>query len=502
MVTLTACVKGSNGTQEDAMPEALGQDPALATELEPLVQAVMDRGLIPGLQVAVVTADGRRWMQGFGVVDVTTGQPVTPNTRFYIASTTKVLTGLAAVQLHHRGILDLDIPIADALPEARFPTDYEADVVTVRDFLTHTHGLRQAPSSFRIAFTGDYTNELIFDLLATHRVLPGRTFNYSNLSYDVVGLAMDPATTGGWKSVVSREVLEPLGMRHTTAYRSRVPDSLLAWPHRDGASGMERIDLRKHDENMGPAGGYFSTAGDLARLLEVELLGGLLGGKQVVPAAVIAETQRAQVPQQREFLHYRRHSWGIGWDIGIYDGDTVVHRPGGFAGYYANAAFMPDHGFGVAVLSNGGSVGARVAEIAAAAIYDRMRGKDDVVERLSDRLDAVEERIAAARARREQDGPEFATKPTHPSQTFVGTYISERWGTIEVSLEQAPGRGLTIRSGVATAELRPLAGSPDLFWTDLIFPDQVQFTVEGGRAVELRLQGLSAIYIRVARASD
>ena len=70
--------------------------------------------------------------------------------------------------------------------------------------------------------------------------------------------------------------------------------------------------------------------------------------------------------------------WALGWDIGEYDGDTVYHRPGGFAGFYANAAFLPDHGFGVAVLVNGGQGSAMLAENVAAAFYDELRGLEEM----------------------------------------------------------------------------------------------------------------------------
>ncbi|MEJ2335398.1 MAG: serine hydrolase [Gemmatimonadales bacterium] len=484
-----ACQDGEGpATRERALP-----DPELVRQLEPLVRRAMTPGWTPGLQVAVVMADGRKWVQGFGVADVRTGRRITTDTRFYIASTTKALTGLAAARLDNRGVIDLDAPIGVALPQAHFPPGYDASSVTVRDFLTHTHGLAQSPSSFRIAFTGQYTNELIFQLLERHDTLPNRDFRYANISYDVIGLLMDPEVTRGWKPVVEREVLVPLGMERTTAYRTRVPDSLIAWPHEDRPGGTRRIRLKKTDENLGPAGGHFSTAGDLARLLEAELNAGRVDGKQVIPAEVIAETQRAQVPQQRQFIFYDRHAWGLGWDIGTYDGDTVIHRPGGFAGYYSNVAFLPDHGFGVAVLTNGGRVGARVAEIVATAIYDELRGRSDVLERMDGRLADLAERVRESRARQEADLPEYAERPARPDSAYLGTFVSESWGEAEIY----PGpEGLMIRSGAAVGDLRPLSASPDTFWTDLFGSDEVYFTVDRGRTVALRFEGIEEEYRR------
>ncbi|MEJ2370557.1 MAG: serine hydrolase [Gemmatimonadales bacterium] len=102
-----ACQDGEGpATRERALP-----DPELVRQLEPLVHRAMTPGWTPGLQVAVVMADGRKWVQGFGVADVQTGRRITTDTRFYIASTTKALTGLAAARLDNRGVIDLDTPI-------------------------------------------------------------------------------------------------------------------------------------------------------------------------------------------------------------------------------------------------------------------------------------------------------------------------------------------------------------------------------------------------------
>jgi len=415
--------------------QTLTDDPGLAQRLEPLVARAMSRGLAPGLQVAVVLRDGRAWTGAFGVTDMDSRRPVTDESRFYIASTTKALTALAVARLAGRGELDLDAPLAEAFrPGTRFHPDYDPTTVTVRDLLTHTHGLSQGAISYRIAFTGQYTNDTTLALLPRHPPLPSREFRYSNFGYDLVGLLLAPDVTGGWKEVVEREVLQPLGMIHTTAYRSQLADSLIAWPHDIGPDGMKRIRLAKADANLGPAGGYFTTASDLARLLLAELNEGRLFGRQVIPAEVIAETQRSQVPQSRRFLQYDRHAWGLGWDIGTIDGDTVIHRPGGFAGYYANAAFLLRYGFGVAVLCNGGGGGSRLAEIVAGAIYDELRGGTDEERAMDDALDALARSLGERRQRLAEliAGLNLLESPRRPLQAYTGTYGHELWGTAQV----------------------------------------------------------------------
>lgn len=488
----TACADGS------LAPQALQEDTALRERLEPLVERAMDRELIPGLQMTVVTRDGRFWSGAFGVEDMDTGSPVTDESRFYIASTTKALTALAAARLAHRSELDLDASLAEAFPAGtRFHPEYDPTAATVRDLLTHTHGLRQGGISYRVAFTGQYSNDTTLALLERHPPLPNRDFRYSNFGYDLVGLLLAPRVTRGWKEVVEREVLEPLGMANTTAYRSRIADSLIAWPHEVGPDGMGRIRLAKGDPNLGPAGGHFTTATDLARLLLAEMNEGRLLGRQVVPAPVIAETQRPQVPQAREFLHYDRHAWGLGWDIGTVAGDTVIHRPGGFAGYYANAAFLPRHGFGVVVLTNGGGGGARFAEIVAGAIYDEMRGRSEAVARMDAALDELAGALEGRRRRIAERlaGLEFADTPPRPLAAYTGHYGQELRGTVEVVIEDDR---LVVRSGMVEGTLRPLAVDGDVFFTQMFdVDDEVTFVFEDGeQATGLRIRGTEETFRR------
>lgn len=482
MLTMQACIGEG---------QALKEDPSLRDRLQPLAERAMARGLVPGLQVAVVLQDGRTWTGSFGTADMNTGRPVTDETRFYIASTTKALTALTAARYAHQGKLDLDASLADAFPPgAHFHPDYDPTTATVRDLLTHTHGLQQGPISIRTAYTGQITNEEILGLLPSHPPRENRDFAYSNFGYDLIGFLLDPEHTRGWKEVEQHEVLDPLGMTHTTSYRSRLPDSLIAFPHEIGPEGMQRIRLAKGDANLGPAGGHFTTARDLARLLLVELNHGRLGGEQVIPAAVIDETQRPQVAQQRTFLHYDRHAWGLGWDIGTVDGDTVIHRPGGFNGYYANAAFLPHYGFGIAVLCNGGGSGARLAELVAGAIYDELRGRDDPAARLDRGLDELAGLLAdrQAQAAERVAGYALLGAPRRPLDAYTGTYADDLIGTVEIV---ADGPNLRFEMGMVASDLQQKDVPGDVFFAQLLDnDDQVTFAFDdGSRATGLSIRG-------------
>jgi CubicO group peptidase (beta-lactamase class C family) len=470
--------------------------PAMAADvgaqLEPLAQRTMATGLTPGLSVAVIRGDRVVWQSGFGMADREARRPVTPETRFYIGSTSKALTGLAAARLAARGVLDLDAPIDRVLPEARFAEGVAADSITLRRCLTHTHGLQaQGPVTVRMTFTGEYTNAELFKALAGHApARGGRAYAYSNLSYEIVGLALAPDVTRGWKEVVDREVFAPLGMKATTAYASKVPASMRAEPYDTGAQGLERLPQGKVDANMGPAGGHFSTAPDLARLVIAEMNQGRIDGRQAIEPAVIRETQRSQVVNERSFPPFERHGWGLGWDLGTYRGDTLIHRFGGFDGYRCHVSFEPGPRLGVVVLVNGGQSANSLPHALAAAIYDRLNGRDSVEARLATRLDAA---IAADARQRESIAADLAKRaarpktPVRPLVAYTGTYDHPLYGTVVV--DDRDGR-LVARMGVAESALEVLDLEKEVFRGEFIGggrPMGTRFAEGGDRAAALQM---------------
>lgn len=225
--TLTAaCTPGPYPPRAPAA-SASAANGVLADSLDPFVRGLVDEGYVPGIAIAVVTRDGPAYLRGFGVRDVRTREPVTPQTGFYIASSTKSFTGTLAALLHQRGVISLDAPLSRYLPELRMNAPLSADSVTLRSLLTHTSGLRNEPVVFRTAFSGVHDDAMLVRLLAQSTPIP-RTYRYDNLGYVVAALAMERATGRDWQDLLRDELFRPLGMMHTTA---RVSEARAAgWP--------------------------------------------------------------------------------------------------------------------------------------------------------------------------------------------------------------------------------------------------------------------------------
>lgn len=463
----------------------------MATELDPFITEAFDLGLAPGMAVAVVREDELVYARGFGFADAEAGRRVTPETQFYVASTTKSFTAFAAALLAERGELDLDAPLSTHLPTVRMKPPLSADDISLRDLLTHTHGIDAGgPVTFRTAFSGEFTNAQLVEILGTYEpASSGRAFRYGNLGYNIAGLAMDATLGAGWKEVLDREVFSPLGMTNTTAYRSQADPDRLAMPYGMEPAGLVRRRYAKQDANMHAAGGHITTVLDLAKYLGAHMNGGRVDGRQVFPEKAVAETHRPQAEQDRDFGPLHRHAWGLGWDIGTYGADTVLHRFGGFNGFHSHLSFMPQHRIGIAIQVNE-SGGYLLASTVASYIYDRLRDAPDLEARSQELIEELRSGAArrneGMRADRERRAARPQTLP-HPLEAYTGVFKNDRFGRMEWRLVDG---SLRVSMGVAESNVEVYKGEENRLRVELTGGGTVAtFNFDGGLATSVSYLG-------------
>ncbi len=473
-------------------------DGAIKRDIEAFVARVMATGFTPGLAVGIVRGDDEVYAQGFGFADREAGRAVTAETQFYIASTTKSFTGLAAALLATRGELDLDASLRRYLPDIVLHPARSPDDITLRALLTHSHGIQPAgPVDFRAAYSGDFADGDLVRLLRLHPAAPtGHAFTYSNLGYNIFSLVLDARYKEGWKNVLQREVFAPLGMRSTTAWMSRADTNRLAQPYEFRKGRPERVSYAKADANMQAAGGHITSVHDLLRYLRAQLNEGRIDGRQALPARAIASSQQKQIDQHRTFGPFQRHGWGLGWDIADYEGDTILQRFGAFQGFRSHLSFMPERDLGVIVLSNGGGVSSPFTDLVATYVYDRLLQKPELEARYEERLESERRRIVAAI---EKDattrGARAQTTPL-PWTAYAGTFESEGWGRMVWTLEE--GR-LKVRMGLAIGDVEVYDGARYQFRVSLTGSGSVvTFVVPAGAGAPTALRFADETFARVA----
>jgi CubicO group peptidase (beta-lactamase class C family) len=375
------------------------------------------------------------YLKGLGYADAEAKRKFTPQTVFYIASTTKSFTGLAASILDGTGTFELDAPLSRYLPQVRFAKPLRADGITIRSLLSHTHGIsNDGPVPLRLAYTGDYrNNEHLIQLLSHHGAARnGRAYEYGNVGYNIATLAMDAVPKESWKETLRRLLFEPLRMTNTSAYISKFPTDHLAMPYRATETGFARIRYGKGDTNMQSAGGLVTTAADMGRWLEMHIGNGRVDGQQVIPAAAVAETHKTQATfsQNTQGLHFV--GYGFGWQIALLGNDTLLMHGGGFPGFATHMSFIPGRRVGVAVMANNGELGPRFVPLVAQQIYRTLTTgemiSDDSLRAIRSQLEQTRSNIAADLARR-------AARPQslpHPLGAYAGAYENPAFGRLEL----------------------------------------------------------------------
>jgi len=303
------------------------QDQAFAADFERFLEQAMARfPSMPAISVAIVHRGVPVFVKAKGRADIEAGIRATPDTPFYIASSTKSFVGTALALLDARGTIDLDWTMRELAPDVAFAPDIPADKITLRDLLSHRHGLAGDAMAFRLAYSGDYDAATLSRLLAQIKPdpeTPFGTFRYGNSGYNIAALLIERRTGRRWQDIVQGELLGPLAMTETLteglANRSGPP---VAAPYR----GAERLYLVKDDRTMHAAGGMYASANDMARWLALQLA----DGGELAQAAAAARAPVAAL--DTSFGPFRRTGYGLGWYAGPYAEQTLYHAFGSFVG--------------------------------------------------------------------------------------------------------------------------------------------------------------------------
>jgi CubicO group peptidase (beta-lactamase class C family) len=304
------------------------------------------RGL-PGVVVGVVSGDDLVWAEGFGHADIEAGRPMEVDTRFRMASHSKLFTATAIMQLREEGRLRLDDPVTDYLPWFDFRRPGTDDPpVTLEQLLTHSSGLpREAGSHWTdLDFP---TAEEVQALMADRRApfSPEERWKYSNLAYTIAGMVVEEVSGSSWADYLQANIFDPLGMsassvdrpdpRMATGYGSRMPDG--------SREVVPFVDAR----GMAAATGLTSTVEDMARFVSAQFREGVRGNDRILGTASLREMHRVRMLET---------TWtrgqGIGFSVQRIDGRLYVGHGGGYPGYTTYTMIQLDDEVGVIALTN------------------------------------------------------------------------------------------------------------------------------------------------------
>lgn len=507
--TVAVLTLGITACTEDAAAEpssssgpavALGADPSqdavdLYTDRDTAVDAAVkalpefiEKALkqtgVPGAAVAVVSNGEVVFDEGYGVRDVTTGEPVDTDTVFQIASLSKPLSSsIVAKAITDDAELSWEDPVIEYLPDFALNDPYVTEHAKIADFFSHRTGLPTGGGDELedIGFDADYIMAHMNQIpLASFR----DTYQYSNFGLTVGGEAVAASRGQTWDQTAHALLFEPLGMTSTTTTHDEylAADDRAAMHARTGEGVYEQLFDRDADAEA-PAGGVASTAGDIAKWMNMVLANGEVDGEEYIDPLVLAKTYSAHsiTGGDAKNLISRTAHYGFGANIGATGtGRVNISHSGAFGwGTATNATMIPDLNLGIVVLTNGAPSG--VPEAIASEFVDLVQfGEEtrpwldlwpDIFAHFSDPAgDLVGEEPPADAA------------PAGPAGDYVGTYTSPYFGNFVV----------TEQNGALTGALGPEGGYT--FEIDPWDADTLSFVPTGENALPGSLS--SAVFVR------
>lgn len=304
------------------------------------------RGL-PGIAVGVVRDQDLVWAKGFGWADIKAKRPMTPATRFRMASHSKLFTATAIMQLREQGKVRLDDPVVKYLPWFTLkPAEANDGPVTVEQLLTHASGLpREAGDHWS---TNEFPTEDEVKALMPDRQAafpPATRWKYSNLAFTIAGMVVEAISGQRWADYVQQHIFSPLGMT-ASSVDTRDPQLTVGYGRRmpDGSRAIiPFIDAR----GMAAATGITSNVEDMARFVSAQFREGPMGGAQILSTGSLREMHRVRSVEE---------TWasgtGIGFAVSRFRDRTYVGHGGGYLGNTTNTLIQLDDKVGVIVLTN------------------------------------------------------------------------------------------------------------------------------------------------------
>jgi CubicO group peptidase (beta-lactamase class C family) len=319
---------------------------SVAKEIESYLNSLVAENKLSG--AVLVAKDGVTIAsKAAGIANKATGAPIALETKFNLGSMNKMFTAVAIAQLAQAKRLSFDDLISKHLPD--YPNKEVAGKVTIHQLLTHTSGM------------GLYWNEKFMAqrekllTVAAHLPLfasdplsfaPGEKFQYSNSGYMVLGAIIEKVSGQDYYSYVQEHVYKPAGMAETGFYEPGKDIANLAIGYskmgRDGKPLEEvRDNTNTREVRGGPAGGGYSTVGDLVKF-HMALRSHKLLDEEYTKLVTTGKVEGGG-PMGR---------YGYGFSDKMFNGKHIVGHNGGSGGIAANFEMYPELGYTSVMLMN------------------------------------------------------------------------------------------------------------------------------------------------------
>jgi CubicO group peptidase (beta-lactamase class C family) len=320
---------------------------------EHLIEQVMKQHHIPGMAAALIVDQQIIWQDSFGLANIDQEIPVTEDTVFKMWSLAKPFTAVEIMRLVEEGLVDLDTPISEYVPEftiqSRFP---DGEPITIRHILAHRSGLPRNGcfhetnwhmGSDAVERLADYLR----DCFLTFPI--GVRYKYSNAGYDALGYIIQEKRGQIFPPYMQEHLLMPIGMTGSAFWSSDLKLSSAQPAYGYEFFEGEHYAYEQYDIASIPSGNLYGTVGDLANFIRFIFHDGDANGNQIIASKTLERMFEDQYSHPAD-----PQRMGLGWKLGQVLGseEMVWHDGGPTEGIGSLVAMLPDRKMGLVLLAN------------------------------------------------------------------------------------------------------------------------------------------------------
>lgn len=333
-------------------------DAARLAELRRFVETSMKLAGVPGVSVGLYQ-DGRVVLaEGFGVRELGKPAKVDADTRYMIGSNTKAMATLMLAKLVDEKKLGWDTPAATVLPSFKLGDADVTSKVLIKHLICACTGMPRQDFEWLLEFDGG-TPDKAMAVLATMQPTSkfGELFQYSNPMAAAAGFLgghvvyPELELGAGYDKAMQALVFDPLVMTATTHDFAKAQKGNVATAHApdiDGKPALAEARINLSIVPVRPAGGAWSSVNDVMKYVIMELGEGKLpDGQSYISKDALFARRAPQVVVGTDI------TYGMGLGVNTQYGTPVVHHGGAMTGFHSDMMWLPEHGVGAVILTNG-----------------------------------------------------------------------------------------------------------------------------------------------------
>ena len=390
----------------------------LRKKLDPVANAALEEFGVPGAGVGI-RIDDENHAFGYGLTNSEFGVPVDGDTLFQIGSTSKTFAATKLMQLVEEGKVSLDDKVIQFLPNFKVPDEETTQNVTIRHLVTHTAGWmgdwggpQRKRARRKVERGDDALRKRIGILKEVPQLAPlGAVWSYNNSAFSVLGHIIEKVTKKTFEQAVTEGVMEPLGMERSFYFPEQIMTQKFALGHvKDKDGNLKVVRPWAQGRATGPSGGVVSSPADQMLYAQFHL-GAHPEGKSVLSSETVQFMQQPLAEAATMASHV-----GVSWLLDDINGVKTVAHGGTMIGQTSAFLMVPERGFAITVLTNGGDEGKLV--------HRRLTKW------------ALQELVGLEKAT-----PETQELPDESLDELAGQYSYYSYGTIDISRS---GKGLTL----------------------------------------------------------